>query len=129
MRSKIPTMDTNPNVEGQLNIFPIRDWRAIEVWLYIRWRQLPYNPLYDNGLERIGCWMCPAAFQAEYERMKEIHPELADRWETYLAGWSKKAGVSDEYVKHGMWRWEQLPPKMIKLAEELDIGIEKNESI
>lgn len=129
MRSKIPTMDTNPNVEGQLNIFPIRDWRAIEVWLYIHWRKLPYNSLYDNGLERIGCWMCPAAFQAEYERMREIHPELADRWETYLAGWAKKAGVSDEYVKHGLWRWEQLPPKMIKLAEELNIDIEKKSDI
>lgn len=128
MRSKIPTMDINPNVEGQLNIFPIRDWRAIEVWLYIHWRKLPYNSLYDNGLERIGCWMCPAAFQAEYERMKEIHPELADRWETYLTNWAKKAGVSDAYVKHGFWRWEQLPPKMIKLAEELNIDIEKNES-
>ncbi|MCL2550455.1 MAG: phosphoadenosine phosphosulfate reductase family protein [Methanimicrococcus sp.] len=123
MRSKIPTMDTNPNVEGQLNIFPIRDWRAIEVWLYIRWRKLPYNPLYDNGLERIGCWMCPAAFQAEYVRMKEIHPELAGIWETYLAGWAKRNGVSDEYVRHGLWRWEQLPPKMIKLAEELNISL------
>ena len=126
MRSKIPTMDTNPNVEGQLNIFPIRDWRAIEVWLYIHWRQLPYNPLYDNGLERIGCWMCPAAFQAEYERMKEIHPELADKWETYLSKWAKRNGVSEKYVNHGFWRWNSLPPKMIKLAEELDIGIEKN---
>lgn len=126
MRARIPTMDINPNVDGQLNVFPIRDWRAIEVWLYIHWRKLPYNPLYDNGLERIGCWMCPAAFQAEYERMKEIHPELADRWETYLAGWAKKADVSDAYVKHGLWRWEQLPPKMIKLAEELNIELKEN---
>ncbi|MDV0445573.1 Phosphoadenosine phosphosulfate reductase [Methanimicrococcus sp. At1] len=129
MRSRIPTMDTNPNVEGQLNIFPIRDWRASEVWLYIHWRKLPYNSLYDNGLERIGCWMCPAAFQAEYERMRKIHPELAGRWETYLSGWAKKTGVSDEFVKHGFWRWEQLPPKMIKLAEELKINIERNDEL
>ncbi|MDL2260924.1 phosphoadenosine phosphosulfate reductase family protein [Methanimicrococcus sp. OttesenSCG-928-J09] len=127
MRAKIPTMDTNPNVEGQLNIFPIRDWRAIEVWLYIHWRKLPYNTLYDNGLERIGCWMCPAAFQAEYERMKEIHPELANRWETYLEGWAKKTGVSEEYIKHGFWRWKELPPKMIKLADELDIELPKTD--
>jgi len=127
MRSKIQTMDTNPNVEGQLNIFPIKDWRAIEVWLYIHWRQLPYNPLYDNGLERIGCWMCPAAFQAEYERMKEIHPELAERWETYLNKWAKRVGVSEEYINHGLWRWNSLPPKMIKLAEELNIKLREKE--
>ncbi|WP_316559866.1 phosphoadenosine phosphosulfate reductase family protein [Methanimicrococcus stummii] len=125
MRSRIPTMDTNPNVEGQLNIFPIRDWRAIEVWLYIHWRKLPYNVLYDKGMERIGCWMCPAAFQAEYERMREIHPELAERWETYLAGWAKKEEVSEEYIRHGFWRWEQLPPKMIKLADELKIDLRR----
>ena len=126
MRSKIPTMDINPNVDGQLNIFPIRDWRAIEVWLYIHWRKLPYNSLYDNGLERIGCWMCPAAFQAEYERMKEIHPELAGKWEKYLVDWAARTGVSDKYIAHGFWRWQELPPKMVKLAEELDIKIEKN---
>ncbi|MDR0768194.1 MAG: phosphoadenosine phosphosulfate reductase family protein [Methanosarcinales archaeon] len=124
-RSRIPTMDTNPGVEGQLNIFPIRDWRAIEVWLYIRWRGLPYNTLYDNGMERIGCWMCPAAFQAEYERMKEIHPELAGIWETYLGGWAKKHGFSEKHIKHGFWRWEELPPKMVKLAEELDIELKE----
>lgn len=127
MRSKIPTTDENPNVDGQLNIFPIKDWRAIEVWLYIHWRHLPYNPLYDDGLERIGCWMCPAAFQAEYVRMAEIHPELADRWETYLNGWAKRNGVTDKYIRHGFWRWEKLPPKMIKLAEELKIDVRKNE--
>lgn len=123
MRSKIPTMDINPNVEGQLNVFPIRDWRAIEVWLYIYWRNLPYHPLYDSGMERIGCWMCPAAFQAEYERMRELHPELADRWDTYLKNWAKKTGVSEAYIRHGLWRWQQLPPKMIKLAEELGIEL------
>ncbi|WNY24864.1 phosphoadenosine phosphosulfate reductase family protein [Methanolapillus millepedarum] len=123
MRAKIPAMDTNPNVAGQLNVFPIREWRAIEVWLYIHWRNLPYNPLYDNGLERIGCWMCPAAFQAEYSRMSEIHPELAEIWENYLDGWAAKKGVSKAYTDHGFWRWEKLPPKMIKLSEELEIDL------
>lgn len=125
MRSKVQTMDINPNVEGQLNIFPIKDWRAIEVWLYIHWRKLSYNPLYDNGLERIGCWMCPAAFQAEYERMKEIHPEMAERWEIYLKKWAAKYNLNDKFIQHGFWRWEKLPPKMIKLAEELKIDVKE----
>ncbi|MDY0266747.1 MAG: phosphoadenosine phosphosulfate reductase family protein [Methanimicrococcus sp.] len=127
MRSKIQTTGLNPNVDGQLNIFPIKDWRAIEVWLYIHWRKLPYNPLYDRGLERIGCWMCPAAFQAEYERMKEIHPEMAERWETYLKKWAAKYNLNDKFIQHGFWRWEKLPPKMIKLAEELKIDVKELE--
>ncbi len=44
-RARIAASETNPFVPAQLNIFPIRDWKAIEVWLYIHWRQLSYNPL------------------------------------------------------------------------------------
>ncbi|MBO4301902.1 phosphoadenosine phosphosulfate reductase family protein [Methanosarcinaceae archaeon] len=121
VRATIPASDRNPKVRGQMNIFPIRDWRAIEVWLYIRWRGLDYNPLYDRGFERIGCWMCPAAFQAEYVRMSEIHPELAARWESYLAEWARRNGLKKEYTAHGLWRWKELPPKMVRLCEELDL--------
>ena len=58
-RARISASETNPFVPAQLNIFPIRDWKALEVWLYIYWRGLSYNPLYDLGFERVGCWLCP----------------------------------------------------------------------
>jgi len=121
-RANIAASEMNPFVPGQLNIFPIRDWRAIEVWLYIHWRKLDYNPLYDMGFERVGCYLCPAALSAEYHRMGEIHPDMYNRWESFLLNWSKDMGLSDSFIEHGLWRWKELPPKMIKLCDELGIS-------
>ena len=122
-RARIAASETNPFVPNQLNIFPIRDWRALEVWLYIYWRGLSYNPLYDQGFERVGCWLCPSALAAEYARVKELHPEMHARWNAFLLEWAKKHGLSEEFVEHGFWRWKELPPKMLRLAEELGISV------
>ncbi|AKB33229.1 PUA-PAPS reductase like fusion [Methanosarcina siciliae HI350] len=122
-RARIAASETNPFVPAQLNIFPIRDWRALEVWLYIHWRGLSYNPLYDQGFERVGCWLCPSALAAEYARVKVLHPEMHDRWNAFLLEWTKNRGLSEKFVEHGFWRWKELPPKMLRLAEELGISV------
>lgn len=122
-RARIAASETNPFVPAQLNIFPIRDWRALEVWLYIHWRELSYNPLYDLGFERVGCWLCPSALAAEYARVKELHPEMHARWNAFLLEWAKTRGLSEEFVEHGFWRWKELPPKMLRLADELGISV------
>ncbi|WP_319508425.1 phosphoadenosine phosphosulfate reductase family protein [uncultured Methanolobus sp.] len=121
-RANISTSEKNPFVPGQLNIFPIKDWKAIEVWLYIYWRKLEYNPLYDLGFERVGCYLCPAALSAEYKRLKDLHPQLHERWESFLMQWAEKNGLSDKFIEHGLWRWKELPPKMLKLCEEMGIS-------
>lgn len=124
-RANIAASERNPFVPDQLNVFPIRDWRAIEVWLYIHWRELEYNPLYDTGFERVGCYLCPAELSAEYERLREIHPSMYDRWNDYLLKWARSRGLSDDYVRHGLWRWKELPPKMVNLAKELGINTDQ----
>jgi len=113
-RARIPATEANPLVPGQVNVYPIRDWRALEVWLYIYWRGLEYNPLYDMGFERVGCWLCPAALGAEYGRMVELHPDL------YQA---RRLGLPGGYIDHGFWRWREHPPKMRLLARQLGIDI------
>ena len=120
-RGRIPSSETNPFVPNQLNVFPIRDWRALEVWMYIHWRKLDYNPLYNMGFERVGCYLCPAALSAEYQRMGEIHPEIYEKWNQYLLKWAHEHGLSDEFINHGLWRWKELPPKMLKLADNFKI--------
>lgn len=128
-RARIAASETNPFVPAQLNIFPIRDWKAIDVWLYIHWRKLSYNPLYDLGFERVGCWLCPSALAAEYARVKDLHPEMYDKWNSFLLEWAKTRGLSEKFVEHGFWRWKELPPKMLRLAEELGISVLAREKI
>ena len=122
LRARIAPKEENPFIPGQVSVFPIRDWRAIEVWLYIYYRKLEFNPLYELGFERVGCWLCPAELSAEYYRFGELHPELFARWNDYLLNWAKEHGLSDEFIRHGFWRWKTLPPKMMRLAGELNIS-------
>jgi len=58
-RSSIKAVERNPYVPGQTMLSPIRNWRALEVMLYIHWNGEVPNPLYDEDYERIGCWLCP----------------------------------------------------------------------
>lgn len=120
-RASISASEKNPFVPTQLNIFPIRDWRAIEVWLYIYGKKLEYNPLYDLGFERVGCYLCPASLSAEYQLFSRLHPDLHARWHAYLLKWASKKGFPGSFVEQGFWRWKEMPPKMLKLAEELGI--------
>jgi phosphoadenosine phosphosulfate reductase len=128
-RARVAASETNPFVPAQLNIFPIRDWKALEVWLYIYWRGLKYNPLYDLGFERVGCWLCPSALAAEYVRVKELHPEMHEKWNSFLLEWAKRNGLSERFIEHGFWRWKELPPKMLRLAETLGISILAKEKV
>ncbi len=60
-RFKQPRVWKNPWVPNETGgASPIFHWRALEVWLYIFSRGLPYNPLYEDRLDRIGCFLCRA---------------------------------------------------------------------
>lgn len=41
-----------------LKLCPLADWTEGDVRAYIRDHDVPYNPLYDNGYESIGCVIC-----------------------------------------------------------------------
>lgn len=128
-RAELDLLSTNPANPNQTNCSPIRSWRAFEVFLYLKWRNIPYNPLYDMGIERIGCWLCPAMLEAEYEILREHHPALAARWDKFLASWADEHGYSPEYIRCGMWRWKSLPPKMRELARDMGIVLPKESEI
>jgi phosphoadenosine phosphosulfate reductase len=59
-----------------IRVNPIYDWNEWEVWRYIKENGLPYNPLYDKGYRRIGCWCCPINGPTHYKRLGKTHPKL-----------------------------------------------------
>ncbi len=127
-RAHTELVDENPFVPGQTVVNPIREWTALEVWLHIVWRGLRYNALYDEDIERVGCWMCPSALASEGAEMKRISPDLAKAWDARLIGWAEDAGLPEEFVTHGFWRWKRLPPKMRELSERLGLEISPRRS-
>ena len=40
---------------------PLSAWSGVDVWNYIRRRDVPYNPLHDRGYRSIGCEPCTRA--------------------------------------------------------------------
>ena len=115
-RAGLDETSQNPANPLQLNISPIRNWRALEVFLYLWWQGLAINPLYDKGLERIGCYLCPAMLESEYEELKTIQPAYAERWTAFLESWAAKKGYPEAFSSWGLWRWKALPPKMRELC-------------
>jgi len=102
---------------------PIQAWSSLEVFLYTRLRRLPLNPLYREGFERIGCYMCPASHLAEFRVVERRHPGLWARWEEALQGYARRAGLPWEWVRYGFWRWRlSLPAEAARLARRLRLA-------
>ncbi|QOJ79674.1 phosphoadenosine phosphosulfate reductase family protein [Infirmifilum lucidum] len=91
---------------------PIQDWSALDVWLYIFRERLLPNPLYYLGLDRLGCWLCPATEMGEFELAKAVHGSLYSKWSEYLFEYARENSVSESWVRYGLWRWVR-PPKDI----------------
>ncbi len=122
-RSRTELVEENPFVPGQTIVNPIRDWTGLDVWLYIMMRDLKYNPLYDEDIERVGCWMCPSSLASETAEISRISPDLAKAWDAKLRSWAEEKGLPKEFVDYGFWRWKQLPPKMKDLSDRLGLKI------
>jgi len=106
-RAKSERIWKNPNVQYQIGAAPIQDWTAFHVWLYIFKEKLPYNPLYEKGFDRIGCWLCPSASLSDFENLKETHPEKMKFLEQKLREQANKRNIKDvdNYIKFGCWRY------------------------
>ncbi|MDO8727669.1 MAG: phosphoadenosine phosphosulfate reductase family protein [Candidatus Methanoperedens sp.] len=112
----------NPWVGNQIGATPIQNWTALHVWLYLFWKKAKYNPLYGQGFDRIGCWLCPSASMADFTRLCEIHPELSEKLEKYLLDYASRSGLPEEWVTHGFWRWQVLPKSIQMIAEKKGIN-------
>lgn len=111
-RASKPRVWRNPWTPGQVGASPIQDWTAMHVWLYIFQSGARYNPWYERGLDRIGCFLCPASDLAEL-RMIEGTPAY-ERWKAYLLDYAERKGLGPEWVEHGLWRWRKVPSSVIE---------------
>jgi phosphoadenosine phosphosulfate reductase len=94
----------NPWVPGQIGASPIQEWPALQVWLYLfdNRDKAPWNPWYERGLERIGCFLCPATNFADLELVRNAFPGY-ERWQRHLEAYP------ETWRTYGLWRWRRLP--------------------
>lgn len=103
----------NSYISNQINASPIQNWNALMIWMYIMWKDLPYNPLYDTGYERIGCWACPSSDMAQFSILKKNHTDLYEKLYAAVDKWKEEKGLSEDYWRYGLWRFKNIPRKII----------------
>ncbi|MGI6008885.1 MAG: phosphoadenosine phosphosulfate reductase family protein [Methanomethylophilus sp.] len=106
-RNAKPRVWQNPWTPGQIGASPIQNWMAMHVWLYIFYKKEPYNCWYAHGLDRIGCFMCPASDMADLDTVSRAtrYPE----WDSYLSKYTEENGLPPEFKEYGLWRWKTVP--------------------
>lgn len=103
-RLQSPRVWRNKNVLCQISAAPIQHWTAMHDWLYLFREKAPYNPLYEIGLDRIGCFMCPSSDIACMKDIAARYPEMWREWENKLNAWGASHGMPDEWAKKSLWR-------------------------
>ncbi len=102
----------NPWTPNQLAASPIQKWTALHVWMYLFSKGADFNPLYKEGLERIGCFMCPATDLAELRLVRRVSSQYA-RWQEYLDRYAERTGLPKQWLEYDLWRWKRIPESVL----------------
>jgi len=94
----------NPHLHSQLSAAPIHHWTALYVWLYLFREKAPYNRLYEEGIDRIGCFMCPSSDLAVIRHVISRYPGLWEGWDAKLKEWQQARGLPESWVETAGWR-------------------------
>lgn len=89
-----------------INVSPIVEWSAIEVYLYLLLNNLPINEAYRKGLSRVGCVICPYSSNWSEDLCGQLYPEtLSPFVEKIRDGLvrTKTTGV-ENYIRTGRWK-------------------------
>ncbi len=122
-RLRAPMVEKSRWIPNLIGLSPIRDWSALHVWLYLMAEKAEANPLYKEGFDRIGCWLCPACELAEFERVKEVYPDLWAKWREEVLVWSERHGLPVEWFELGLWRWRNPPGDARKFAMRMGLNL------
>jgi 3'-phosphoadenosine 5'-phosphosulfate sulfotransferase (PAPS reductase)/FAD synthetase len=85
-------------VGGRLHIFrPLVEWSAMDVFDYCRSKGIDPNPLYKQGMGRVGCMPCINANKGELKEIAARFPEHISRiseWEALVGQASKRSAAT-----------------------------------
>ena len=89
-----------------INVSPILEWNATEIYIYLLLNGLPVNEAYRKGLSRVGCVICPYSSSWSEDLCGQLYPEtLAPFVNKIREGLerSKTAGI-ENYIRTGRWK-------------------------
>ena len=99
-RANLPEREcklTLDNGAEMWNYRPILDWTAEDCFAMHRKHNINHNPLYEQGMGRVGCMPCINCRKSELLEISKRFPEQIDRierWEEIVKTASKQSGAS-----------------------------------
>lgn len=114
-----------------LTIRPILDFTDYDIWMYIKMRALPVNPVYtEEKSQRMICLYCPDRTHRELEYVKQNRPRSWAPFSNGLKEWQKYFGFPDEWAEKNLWTFNApvsaymkekgIVPRIEKIAERLN---------
>lgn len=86
-------------LRGERVCNPIIDWTEQDVWDFIKSRNIPYNPLYNEGFKRIGCIGCPMASRTDRLKQFERYPKYKEAYiRAFDKGMARGRAMGKEYT-------------------------------
>lgn len=105
-RSNRSRIGKNVKHNKVVNVSPILEWNATEIYLYLFIHNLPINDAYRRGLSRVGCVICPYSSSWSEDLCGQLYPDtlnpFIDKIRKGLEQ-SKTSGI-DNYIRTGRWK-------------------------
>jgi len=117
-RAKLYDFDLDGDLPGIINYRPILRWTVEDVFAFHRRHGIKHNPLYEQGMGRVGCMPCIHARKDELREIGSRFPGEIERvanWERLVSETSKRGsttfrtvtgaeGKEVSYETHGIWQ-------------------------
>lgn len=128
-RANYPRVVQVQKFSRQVAARPIVNWSSFAVWLYILYKQVEYNPLYENGYNRVGCLYCPSNSPYNEYLTKLNFPELYTKWFDYLIEYATQCNKKDptSYVMDGCWKTRNISKQRDFVVEPSKPCIQRDE--
>jgi len=105
-RSSYPRIGQGVKHNNVVSARPILDWNLVEIFLYLFMHDLPINPAYRNGVNRVGCVICPYASRRGDNLSYKLFPEtikpFIEKLNTFVSNVGEKD--IDHYIQDGLWK-------------------------
>ncbi len=126
-REKYARLGKGVKHNNVINARPIFNWSSTEVFLYLFQRNLPINDGYRNGLNRVGCSICPYSSEWSENIINKKYPQSIDNQLHFIKSQLSQSGVHDieNYIKSGNWKKRAGGKNTMIETSRIDIICEK----
>lgn len=83
--------------KDKVMVYPMLEWTATDVWVFIAKNHIPVNPCYEYG-GRVGCMFCPYATKEQISYYETRYPKFHELFMEGLSRYLSKREVIDRYL-------------------------------